>query len=331
MFLYVVLLIPFAHSAIIRSRVDMIDNVSCPDSKPIAGVPFPTGKLDCYMIDEIIPRSKLYEINSWRWIRLVFRDYKMYRMVGGGWEEGTFYVRRRGRYVEVGPETGSLRLINGLSHSIILKTYGVERETTEVPYTSIASSSIVKSTCMSTTRAPTTLGTTVTGTIGEISTHPAKSSQPTSGYPVTLLLTTTESPVTSSLSTSVVKTSTRSASLTSTSFSLGTVKPSENSLFSWYIFELIAAVLVLVVVVAVVVLVFVRIKRQSEQQNTGNMISTITQHIYSNIGEELDEEIEIFVRSNRQTEQQNTENIISMITQHVYNNTGAELDEETYV
>ena len=322
MFLYVVLLlIPFTHSAVIRSRVDMIDNVSCPDSKPIAGVPFPTGKLACYMIDEIIPRTKLYEINSWRWIRLVFRDYRMYRMVRGGWEEGSFYVRRRGRYVEVGPETGSLRLINGLSHSILLKTYGVERETTEVPYTSIAS-----------TRVPTTSGRAVTGTVSEISTHPTKSSQPTSEHPVTLLLTTTttESPVTSSLSTGVVKTSTtRSASLTSTSFSLGTVKPPENSLFSWYIFELIAAVLVIVFVVAVVV--FVRIKRQSEQQNIGNTISTITQHIYSNIGEEIDEEIEIFVRSNRHSEQQNTENIISMITQHVYNNTGAELDEETYV
>ena len=274
----------------------MIDNVSCPDSKPIAGVPFPTGKLDCYMIDEIIPRTKLYEINSWRWIRLVFHDYRMYRMVRGGWEERSFYVRRRGRYVEVGPETGSLRLINGLSHSILLKTYGVERETTDAPYTSIASSSVVKSTYISTTRVP---SRTVTGTFSEISTHPTKSSQPTSEHPVTLLLTTTTT----------------------------TVKPPENSLFSWYIFELIGAVLVIVFVVAVVA--FVRIKRQSEQQNIGN--STITQHIYSNIGAEMDEEIEIFVRSSRHSEQQNRENIVSMITQHIYKNTGAELNEETYL
>ena len=126
-----------------------------------------------------------------------------------------------------------------------------------------------------------------------------KSSQPTSEHPVTLLLTTTTT----------------------------TVKPPENSLFSWYIFELIGAVLVIVFVVAVVVVV--RIKRQSEPQNIGN--STITQHIYSNIGAEMDEEIEIFVRSSRHSEQQNRENIVSMITQHIYKNTGAELNEETYL
>ena len=137
-----------------------MNDQKCPSEKPVAGIPFRGGELKCYNEETIIDKGRLIDINQKKWITLHTHYYSMYKLEGGRWKKKSFRVRYgKRRSLMIYPESGRLRLIKGLHHPVLLRTYGIDNFFIQTTTTQPSSTS-VKTSSAHTTPAPTTLGTT---------------------------------------------------------------------------------------------------------------------------------------------------------------------------
>ena len=120
-FTVLILIISYIDTKIQRGEVDVLNGQKCPSERPVAGIPFRGGELNCYNEETIIEKGRLIDINQKKWITLHTYYYSMFKLEGGQWKMKSFRVRHgKRRYsLMIYPELGRLRLIKGLHHPVL--------------------------------------------------------------------------------------------------------------------------------------------------------------------------------------------------------------------
>ena len=128
--MFFILLFTIIHTIsgeVIRNKIDIVNNVSCPKSLNTWGMEFPIGKLRCMDGNKIFNGVEMKILNFGHWFRRTFTIINTYMLHEDDWVERPVNYRIKGIYLEIWPSPGHIFLLKGENTGLLFKSYGVDR------------------------------------------------------------------------------------------------------------------------------------------------------------------------------------------------------------